>query len=149
MSRNLILTLVVMVVVVVGGWWLLTKSQQSTTPTPLPTQTPPVESTPASEATEGAMMEGVKEIEVSGTEFAFAPKTLSVKKGEKVKITFTNDGKFPHNLTIDELSVATKTIGTGQTDTVEFTAEKSGTFNMYCSVGNHRAQGMEGSVSVE
>lgn len=145
------ITLVVIVVVVVGGWWFLTQSQQTAAPqTPETTETSTeVQSTPSTEATDGATMEGVKELEVSGTEFAFTPKTLSVKQGEKVKIIFTNDGKFPHNLTIDELNVATKTIGVGQTDTVEFMAEKSGSFVMYCSVSNHRQQGMEGKVSVQ
>ena len=154
MSRNMIVTLVIIVVLLFGGWWLLTKSQQTSSPSPIPTQAPVVESTPSSEATDEAMMEdkitdSVKEIKVSGSEFAFSPETVSVKQGEKVKITFTNTGKFPHNLMIDELGVATKTIGVGQTDTVEFSASKSGNFTMYCGVGNHRQQGMEGSVQVQ
>lgn len=91
----------------------------------------------------------VREIVVEGDEFSFSPESLDLTKGEKVKLTFKNTGKFPHNFVIDELEVTTKTIAGGATDTIEFTAEKSGTFSFYCSVGNHRAQGMVGDLSVE
>lgn len=144
MSRNMTITIVVGLLVIVGGWFLL-QSQKSQAPT---TKTTPP--TPSSQGTDSAqMMEEAREIKVSGSEFAFSPKTITVKQGEKVKLVFQNDGKFPHNLTVDELSVATKTIGAGQIDSVEFVADKNGSFTMYCSVGNHRQQGMEGSVSVE
>lgn len=89
-----------------------------------------------------------REIEVSADEYSFSPGAISVKKGEKIRLTFKNTGKLPHNYTIDELGVATKTIGGGQTETIEFTAEKSGTFTYYCGVGNHRSLGMEGKLEV-
>lgn len=91
----------------------------------------------------------VKEIQVEGNEFKFTPDTLTAKAGEKIRIKFKNAGKFPHDLVIDELNVKTKTIQPGEEDIAEFTAEKSGSFSMYCSVGNHRENGMEGKVTVE
>jgi nitrite reductase (NO-forming) len=37
----------------------------------------------------------------------------------------------------------------GETTSVEFVADKTGTFEYYCSVGAHRAMGMTGSLVVE
>lgn len=45
--------------------------------------------------------------------------------------------------------VKTKVINGGETDTVEFTPDKAGSFEYYCSVGKHRAMGMKGTVTVE
>jgi len=91
----------------------------------------------------------VKEITVTADEYSFTPASISLKKGEKVKLTFKNTGKFPHNLTIDELSVATKTIAGGSQDVIEFVASEEMDVEFYCSVGSHRVQGMEGSLKVE
>ena len=38
---------------------------------------------------------------------------------------------------------------TGQIDEVEFVVDKAGTFEYYCSVGNHRQMGMVGKLIVE
>lgn len=91
----------------------------------------------------------VREITVEGDEYSFSPESLSVTAEERISLTFKNMGNFPHNFTIDELGVATKTIAGGETNTVEFTAQTSGTFTFYCSVGGHRELGMEGDLEVE
>jgi plastocyanin len=91
----------------------------------------------------------VKEITVIGTEFSFSPSSITVLAGERVKIVFKNQGKAPHNLVIQGLGIGTRTIGGGQTDTIEFTAPSSGTYAFYCSVPGHRAAGMEGRLEVK
>jgi nitrosocyanin len=148
MSRNLVVTVVVVLLLVVAGWFLMRPKVQSTTNPVVQTETPQ-STTSSAESTAGAMMAEAKEVKVVATDFAFSPKTISVKQGEKVKITLTNSGKYPHNLKIDELGMMTKIIKSGETDTVELTASKSGTFSMYCSVGDHRQRGMEGTVSIQ
>lgn len=90
-----------------------------------------------------------KEIIVEGTEFKFSPDKIELKKGEKAKITFQNKGEQPHNLTISELKVATKTIGPGEEDTVVLEAKETGEFTFYCGVANHKDLGMEGGVEVK
>ena len=72
---------------------------------------------------------------------------MSVSKGDKVKIIFKNTGGF-HDFTIDEFGVRTKRINGGEEDTIEFVADKSGTFEYYCSVGDHRTLGMRGTLTV-
>lgn len=150
MSRNLVITLVVVVVLVVIGWYLMNRSQK-TAVTPSPEATPMASNSasPKASASDSAMMGKMTELKVSGGDFSFTPSNLSVKAGEKVMITFQNNGKFPHNLTIDKLGIATKTIGPGQSDTVEFTPDQKGTFAIYCSVDAHRQKGMEGTIQVQ
>jgi nitrosocyanin len=89
----------------------------------------------------------VKEFTVSGTNFKFTPTTLAVKKGDTVKITFKNTGGV-HNFKIDEFNVGTKQIQGGTEETVQFVADKAGTFEYYCSVGTHRQMGMKGTLTV-
>ena len=90
----------------------------------------------------------VKEFTVVGDNFSFAPSTMKVKKGDTVKITFKNNKGF-HDFRIDEFNVATKQMGGGKQETVQFVATKTGSFEYYCSVGEHRAMGMKGTLIVE
>ncbi len=86
---------------------------------------------------------------ITGTEFSFSPSTFTVKKGRPVNIVFRNDGKYPHNLTIGSLNVATKTIDPGSRDTVTFTPQNSGQFQFSCTVPGHADRGMVGMMTVE
>jgi plastocyanin len=87
---------------------------------------------------------------VTGGSFYYTPNEIRVKQGDKVNIVFTNAGGT-HNLNLDDFKVATKTIKTGESDVIEFTADKKGAFEFYCSVGNgyHRQQGQTGVLLVE
>jgi plastocyanin len=90
---------------------------------------------------------GVKEISVTNKGFDFIPREIRVKKGDTVRLTFTNGGGF-HDWVIDEFDAATRQIPAGRSETIEFVADKSGEFEFYCSVGNHRARGMWGKFIV-
>lgn len=92
--------------------------------------------------------ETVKEFNVTGQNFSFSPIIINVSKGDKVKIIFKN-AEGTHDFVIDEFNVATKRLKTGEEETIEFTADKSGTFEYYCSVGSHRVMGMKGSLIVK
>ena len=89
----------------------------------------------------------VKEFSISAAPFSFTPATMVVNKGDTVKITVKNT-KGTHNLKIDEFNAATRILNAGETQTITFVADKVGTFEYYCSVGNHRAQGMVGTLTV-
>lgn len=89
----------------------------------------------------------VKEFTVTGQNFSFSPNTIIVKKGDRVRIVFQNAGGT-HNWQLEGYNIGTKIIQTGQTDTVEFTADQAGTFEFFCSVGNHRQMGMVGTLTV-
>jgi len=90
----------------------------------------------------------VKEFIISGQNFSFSPSLITVKKGDKVKITFKNTSGF-HDFKIDEYGVATKQSKSPYQEVLEFTANKVGSFEYNCSVGTHRTMGMKGTFKVE
>lgn len=135
----------VIVVVVVGYFAFGRGGYQAPAPatTEVGKQAPDTrEEVPAEEAE-------VREITVEGDQYSFSPSSITVRSGERVKLTFNNVGSLPHNLTVEGLGIATRTIGAGQSDSIEFTVEEGGTYATFCSVGNHRAQGMEGKLVIE
>ncbi len=85
---------------------------------------------------------------VTGKNYSFTPATITVNKGDKVKITFKNTSGF-HDFKIDEFGVAAKKTQSPTEEVLEFTADKAGSFEYYCSVGSHRSMGMKGTLKVE
>ncbi|HLG26120.1 MAG TPA: plastocyanin/azurin family copper-binding protein, partial [Candidatus Gracilibacteria bacterium] len=85
---------------------------------------------------------------VDGGNFYFTPNEIRVKKGDTVKIVFNNTGGM-HNFVLDEFNVTMDPIKESGSQTVEFVADKVGSFEYYCSVGSHRQMGMKGTVIVE
>ncbi len=146
MNNKVLIAGVVVIVFIIAGVSVSRKSATAPvaeTPNPNPTAAPPVVTAP-----EPMPPVAVHESTVVGSNFKFVPSSLTVKQGEKVRLTFQNSGGM-HDLRIDELGVATKKIGSGATDVVEFTPDKKGTFEFYCSVGDHRAMGMKGTITVQ
>ena len=154
MGKKLVLIIVaVLGALVLGGGLLLLRNTNPKSQIPNPTLEQPVEETPelGSEASGEATMEGtgkVVELTVEGSNFKFVPAQLKVKKGDGVRITFKNAGGT-HDFVIDEFDVMTNQIGDGEEEEVEFIADKTGTFEYYCSVNGHRQLGMVGKLIVE
>ena len=156
-NNMLLIGMVVLIVIVVLGL-VAVFAKPKTASAPATSQTTQVSPTPEgvnvqvtqeTKQSEGKMTESqTKTFTVKGKNFSFTPNTLSVKKGDTVKITFMNEDGF-HNFMLDEFSVAAKTIPAGQQDEVAFVANKAGTFEYYCSVGTHRQQGMVGKLIVQ
>jgi plastocyanin len=146
---------VVVVVLIVAGVLFLGKGKKVDAPTGnentevdgAATNTMPVPGN--TDVDEMVVEEGaVKEFTVVGTNFAFEPSLITVKKGDKVKITFTNNQGF-HDFIVDEFGAATKQFQSPGIEVIEFVADKAGTFEYYCSVGTHRQMGMKGTLKVE
>ena len=76
--------------------------------------------------------ETVKEFNIVASQFEFTPSTITVNKGDKVKITLTSDD-VTHGFAIPEFNVDAQ-VSKGEEKTVEFVADKIGTFTFYCSV---------------
>jgi len=93
------------------------------------------------------MMQEVTTIDMTGNDFSFDPSEINVKVGEKVRVVL-NAVDMPHDFVVDELDVKTKTAQPGETVEVEFTATEAGEYEYYCSVGEHRANGMVGTLTV-
>ena len=95
----------------------------------------------------------VKTFVVTGENFKFyvdgvENPDIVVKRGDTVRIEFTSVGGF-HDWKVDEFNVATAQVKDTDGETfVEFVADKTGTFEYYCSVGKHRDMGMKGNLIV-
>jgi plastocyanin len=85
-------------------------------------------------------------ISMESAVFSFTPNTLEASVGEAVKIEISSDGQ--HTFTIDELGVDVTTPN-GQITTVEFTPDKTGTFQFYCATPGHREAGQIGTITVK
>lgn len=90
----------------------------------------------------------IKEFTIDGFTYGYSMNEIRVKKGDRVKIVFTSADGY-HDWVLDEFGTRAERINTGDTTSVEFVVDKTGTFEYYCSVGQHRALGMKGSLIVE
>ena len=142
----------IIVVVILAGGYLVAKNGMygSATPTPQPqTQAQPTEAMTSPAAAADTSATTPQAITVEGNEFAFSPSTITAKMGQPITVTFKNTGKYPHNFTVADLNVQTKTIKTGEQDTVTFTPSKTGSFTYVCTVPGHEDKGMKGTLTVE
>lgn len=163
---NYFIYAIIIAAVLIGGWFLAdsqgwlgdtatTTDQMATTSpwalddengTTTATSTTGVSAT--SPTSTGATSGPVKSFTVEGNNFKFSPATMAVKKGDRVRVTFKNVQGM-HDFVIDEFNAKTQRLsGAGETETIEFVADKAGTFEYYCSVGTHRQMGMVGTLSV-
>jgi azurin len=107
---------------------------------------------------------------------AFDQTGLTVRTGEQVTLTFTNDSTMQHNWVlvnggddvatrVDEAGIAagppeylpanspdviahTRMLNAGENQTITFTAPAPGTYTFFCSFPGHLAGGMKGTLTV-
>jgi len=91
---------------------------------------------------------GIRTVTIEAGSFYYKPDVIRVKKGEKVKLVL-NSVDMMHDFNIDELGVSVPVTKAETSSTVEFTPDQVGTFEYYCSVGEHRANGQVGTIIIE
>lgn len=154
MNKNITILVGVVLLFLVGGMlWFSNNSQNLQGVLPESTNNTNTESAPSVTTNPAAddsnsMVNDVLVIEMEAGDFAFTPNEIRVKKGQKVKVVLTSKD-MKHDFVIDELNVAMPEVEEGNTGEVEFTADTVGTFEFYCSVGDHRAMGQVGKLIVE
>jgi plastocyanin len=149
MNKNtLILVAVILFLILGGGAFLMSNNRQATTT--VPTGSPAVVTTttvspvPTTAAAAGS---NVINVQVESQGLSFTPNTITVKKGQTVNVVYKNNmGR--HDWVLDEFNAKSKLLDAGEEDTITFVADKTGTFEYYCSVPGHRASGMKGSFIV-
>lgn len=100
-------------------------------------------SAPAQDAVPGA-----SEVKMTAKKYVFTPDTITVKKGDHVRLLITALD-HAHGFKIDAFHIDKK-LPKGEEVTVEFTADRAGTFPFECSVFcgmGHRK--MKGELIVE
>ncbi|HEX6115504.1 MAG TPA: plastocyanin/azurin family copper-binding protein [Solirubrobacterales bacterium] len=83
---------------------------------------------------------------VTMTEYSFDPSDPTVAAGDSIEVV--NDGEIPHNLTVEGTDLATSDLDGG--DSEELTVDLDpGDYEIICSIADHAAQGMTGTLTVE
>jgi cytochrome c oxidase subunit 2 len=85
----------------------------------------------------------VRTIKVLAKQFEFIPKTIVLKKGVPVRLVFTSQD-VTHGFAVDAFKINV-TIEKGKDTVLDFTPDKTGTFDFYCSYfcgfGHHDMRG--------
>ncbi len=154
-NSNLTVIIVVVLLILGGGVLYLMSMNKSSTPgtTMMENTTPPTNNAvmgePSGASGAGKMQDpNAKRFTVTAKNFEFDTKEITVKKGDTVKVLLKNSEGF-HDWVVDEFNAKTSQLQAGGEEEVTFTADKSGTFEYYCSVGKHRQMGMVGKLIVE
>lgn len=107
------------------------ESNQPAEPSPTPSSSPTQTPTPEPSQTE-TPSPAVKKFNITAKRFEFTPSTITVNRGDTVKInlTATDTG---HGISIPEFNFSLKA-DQGETKTGEFVATKTGTFTFFCNV---------------
>lgn len=143
--KYILITLAVLVTL--GGVTYAIIQQSDARPVPTASLAPsPLVSAPSPSAN----MPSLKQFTLAtGDDYAFSLKTITVKKGDTVRITLTNSStEMSHDFTLDEFDVQSEEIEGGQTTTVEFMADRVGEYEYYCSLWDHREKGQVGTLIV-
>ncbi len=74
----------------------------------------------------------VKEFSMTAKQWQFSPDTITVNKGDTVKITIKSID-VNHGITIPDFGINEK-LNPGEVVNIEFVADKEGTFTFFCNV---------------
>jgi plastocyanin len=95
-------------------------------------------------------------IEIEGNLGGFNATEITVAAGEVVRVVYQNTGSQPHTWGVDVDGDANTTddartgmVDPGDNGTVTFEIPDPGSYAFFCDVPSHRAQGMEGTLTVE
>lgn len=92
------------------------------------------------------VVSGARTIAVTAKSFDFAPTDIAIGAGEEVTITLTSEDGF-HDFMVQGVGhvVGAKK---GETDTGGLRIDQPGTYKFWCTVLGHRANGMQGTITV-
>jgi len=152
---KVLITIIVVVLLVAGGIYIFkpAKTEPASSDNEVVTETQDEVTTESSITNANEEEQEEKVFILTGENFKFIMNgvnnpDIKVKEGDKIRIEFTST-KGLHDWKIDEFNAATEKVNDGSSTSVEFVADKKGTFEYYCSVGQHRAEGMKGNFVVE
>lgn len=92
---------------------------------------------------------GMHYVGVGGSIAGVRNPVLHVMKGEPVKLTLVDGDGVEHDVSVPAFHALSRRLDVrGASTTIEFRADRSGTFAYYCTVPGHRGAGMEGRIIV-
>lgn len=147
-GMNMVLVVIAIAVVLIGGFMLFNRPAGQTTKTIVEPTTETTNTEPSMAESGDAMMGDVVTVDMEAANFSYTPKEIRAKIGQTVRINFAS-ADMMHDFNIDELNVDGPVVEAGESTVIEFVASEAGSFEYYCSVGQHRANGQVGMLIVE
>ena len=138
--------IVLAVVAILGGAVYFTQNKSSEK-APAVIQTDNTTSQTGTQKETAEEVSDVTVIEMEAGSFYYKPNVITAKKGERIRVVMKSVSMM-HDFVIDELNVKSPIVKDGDTATIEFVADKTGSFEYYCSVGQHRARGQVGTITI-
>jgi uncharacterized cupredoxin-like copper-binding protein len=92
-------------------------------------------------------------IRISEKEYSVNPGSVALPKAGTYAFEITNDGKITHAFTIEASGGGGKEVQSGSIDpgsrkTVKYSFAAGASYEMYCPIDGHKAQGMAGTIKV-
>ena len=123
-------------------------------PTASPDATPEISAAASPEASPTPCPTGMPDagaaptvVTVESVDIDFIPAEVTIPANTDVTFILPNNGRIPHNFSIDELDVSV-TFQAGETKEVVINAP-AGTYEYYCNIPGHTPAGMVGTLTVE
>ena len=148
MNKKILLPVLIGVLVLAGaGIWLWSRGN-SQNGQPLTSTSPQPSSNASPENQPGVSPSNVKEFTLEASNYKYSLAEMRVKKGDIVRVTIKAI-EGGHDFQLDEFAASSRILQAGEQETIQFSADRTGIFEYYCSIGNHRAMGMKGKLIVE
>lgn len=134
MTNNFLIPALIVLAVVVSGCTSTTNTTTTTTTTQAPQTTSTISTITgsATTTTTTTTQAGAKEFSITASQWKFEPNTINVNQGDTVKLQIRSID-VTHGFNLPAFGV-NKQLDAGKTITVEFVADKKGTFTFSCSV---------------
>jgi uncharacterized cupredoxin-like copper-binding protein len=100
----------------------------------------------ASDDDDSSTSAGSTPANVSLSEFAIEPGTITAATGGSVHVT--NDGSVAHNLTVVDTDVATADLASGETVDLDISSLEPGSYQVLCDIPGHADAGMTADLQV-
>lgn len=112
-------------------------------------QTPTENSDESEELDEEVKNEDAIEVTVKMSEYIISPSVISIEEDSDTTFVIKNLGFTTHNFVSEELGIYSGVIPPGESKTITVMADEPGEYDFYCSIGDHRNNGMEGVLIVK
>jgi uncharacterized cupredoxin-like copper-binding protein len=91
-----------------------------------------------------------KTLQISEKEYSLTPSTVTVSKPGTYAFQVTNKGTITHAFEVEGNGLEEKTgdIQAGSSATLKVTFTKNGSYEIYCPIDGHKAEGMKGTLNV-
>ncbi len=141
-KQNIIIGVIILVLVIGGIYFVSSKNKQSSSTDSSSGEVSGGTTGDSSGSSVASISGDAKVITIDASRWRYSPETITVKKGDKVKIVINNkDTK--HGIAIPDFGVS-------GVESVEFTADKTGTFGFKCPTFCGEGHiGMKGTLIVE